>query len=158
MRGTKNLAVTVLSYADEKSTTLRMLSPIVVSVHVGESECTTILYEYETKLVDAFQFGQKTDHTYAGKTMEQLKSFLRKGVHTTVITFCGTTSDNPARALQKINAGIKVIQNSRGVNDRVKSFSVGYFLETVNGDTDRINEYESEVRALGEKSSSSGWQ
>ena len=150
MRGTNNLAVTVLSYADETSNILRTLSPEAVSGHVGESDCTTMLYNYETKIVDAFQFGQKPDHTYAGETMERLKSFLRKGVPTTVITFSGTTSDNPARALQKINAGIKAIQNSRAVNNKVKFFSVGYFSETVNGDAHRIDEYESEVRALGE--------
>ena len=150
LRGTKNLAVTVLSYADGTSNTLRTLSPEAVTGHVGESECNKILFKYETEMVNSFKLGQKPENTYAGETMEQLKSFLRNGVPTTVITFSGTTSDNPEMELQKINAGIKAIQNSRAVNDKVKFFSVGYFSETVNGDTHRINEYESEVRALGE--------
>ncbi len=148
LRNTKNLTITVVSYATslQQTSDLEKLSVNPTSGTITEKMCIDILKEYEAKLVKTLH--NKPKDTVAGRTMELLERDIKKGVMNTVITFAGTVSNfdvltnNP---VTRIGKAIKTMTDKVG-EKYVRFFSAGFYAE--NGGASEKAQYENEVLAL----------
>ncbi len=149
LRNTKNLTITVVSYATSlhQTSELEKLSVNPTSgTSITEKMCIDKLKEYEAELIKTLQ--NKPKDTVAGRTMELLERDIKKGVMNTVITFAGTVSNyelpnnNP---VTRIGKAIKNMTDKVG-EKYVRFFSAGFNAE--NGDNSDKAQYEDEVLAL----------
>ncbi len=151
LRNTKNLKITVLSYADtinQRSKLKRLSVNPTSGTSITEQICIDKLKEYEVELIKTLR--NKPNDTVAGRTMELLESDIEKGVMNTVITFAGTVSNyklptnNPVTRIGKAIKSIKVKVGEKNV----RFISAGFFAE--NGKDGNEIQYKKEVKALAD--------
>lgn len=142
LRETKNLTVSVVSYADNigQTSPLRNMAPTTISGTVTEAQCNRILEQYERNIQGTFL--NKPQDTVSGRTMELLVPFIKKGTKNIVITFPGTLSNNDP--VSRIRGAITQMKNKVGASN-VDFFVAGFYAE--NG---RKEQYLREVIALAD--------